>query len=83
MSLVCCGAHIVINDDIIGSSNEYHDRIRDAIWAKPLFHCCRCMASVWGGSCYIVLQGLDWNIIPAVLACAFLNSYFILKYYHS
>lgn len=97
MSLVCCGAHVVINDDWL-EGLEY----KKQIWMKPLWACCRCMASVWGGVTYILVNhqisltfiplpfrvayiSIEWNvdrlIIPAILATAFLNSVFINYYY--
>lgn len=84
MSLVCCGAHVVINDDVRGRtelSAEFIIGNKKQWWTKPLFSCCRCMASVWGGATYILLHGFNINIIPAIIATAFLNSVFISYYY--
>jgi len=82
MSLVCCGAHVVINDDILdvnkfGRQAEWNKKW----WTKPFYSCARCMSSLWGGSTYILLHGIDINIIPAIIATAFLNSVFINYYY--
>jgi hypothetical protein len=81
MSLVCCGAHVVINDDWIGHSSTSQNYLPKSSIYKPLFTCARCMASLWGGATYILLHGLDINIIPAIIAAAFLNSVFINYYY--
>lgn len=82
MSLVCCGAHVFINDDVISDKikRDYLEG-KKLWWTKPLFSCCRCMASLWGGATYYLLHGFDLNIIPAILATAFLNSVFINYYY--
>lgn len=48
---------------------------------KPFITCCTCMASLWGGATYYLLHGFNLNIIPAILATAFLNSVFINYYY--
>lgn len=79
MSLVCCGAHVVINDDWLKES--WRDAVINVKIYKPLFSCARCMASLWGGATYYLLHGFDLNIIPAILATAFLNSVFINYYY--
>lgn len=82
MSLVCCGAHVIINDDLFPPKmNRDFIEGKTKWWKKPFFSCCRCMASLWGGSTYILLHGIDLNIIPAIIATAFLNSVFISYYY--
>lgn len=78
MSLVCCGAHVVIMDDLLFKWKGYDWQA----WTKPFFYCCRCMASLWGGAVYILLTGgIDLLIIPCIIATAFLNSVFISYYY--
>lgn len=86
MSLVCCGAHVVINDDWIGDVVY-----KKQWWMKPLWTCCRCMASVWGGLTFIILRGIPEYkfmqidgidiMILSIIATAFLNSVFINYYY--
>lgn len=54
---------------------------------KPIILCCTCMSSFWGAIVFIVLHGFTLSHIPHIIICcimsAFLNAYFINKYYHS
>lgn len=46
----------------------FFKRNKEKNWAKPLYSCVRCMASVWGGvifwSAALIIFGYDWREIP-------------------
>lgn len=71
-SFVCCGAYLAM---------RMWFKEREEWYWKPLYMCPACMASVWGGSFYILFFGFQSKLVPVVIALVFLNSLFMKLYW--
>lgn len=77
--LKCSGGIITVmklENEITGLKLKYY-------LAKPLVLCITCFASIWGGSVFIALNGLNENLIPyLIISCvstAFINTAIYVK----
>lgn len=76
-SLWCLGFWKAFDAEMIFSrlDTDYLQKLPDWIY-KPLVGCTICMASIHGGTWFIVLNGLSWWIVPFVVCVAGLNFIF-------
>lgn len=80
-SLYCFGIWIASSDGmILHGVRELSKKYLPEVLYKPLFGCVVCFASIHGGYCYILLNGIDIMIIPALVATSGLNYILAQKY---
>jgi hypothetical protein len=84
-SLIILGLYIAAKHEKIGNKIDkthseilwflsfYPEKYLGRKWSKPLFGCPGCMASVWGMTYYLTFVGLNWAIVPHILAVCGLN----------
>lgn len=79
ISVISVGAHLAIMELIYtfydAPENVYLNANKwQTYLMKPLFYCPTCMASVWGTTLHIMLNGslIEW--IPTILGVAYFNT---------
>lgn len=74
ISAWCWGVHCLFNEDyILGGIGLVIERTIGTTLCKPLFLCPPCMSSIHGFAWALYFYGLDFKIIPFVIALTGLN----------
>lgn len=79
ISLIITAIHETTKDGMIFeklrvAAANFLDKARVPILKKPLFECLICMGGIYTLAIYPALYGLDWEIIPTMLAVIGLNT---------
>lgn len=77
IALFCLGIRTLLSDGQILHSirQPFENKKRLPGWTvmiKPVILCVVCFPSVWGSLLFVLLHGIQWQLIPCIISASFL-----------